>query len=141
MILEYYYYLENFYRKFGNGKKFIPKLLSAEHKNLGLEMSQDQLEMATNNENKRKKIMNGDEWWVYECDHETKQQSSPWEQCQVSEDCFFTIMKVMCTMNKLLGSDPKNMTVKFWKDWIMQLEENEHVIGEAVTDFFTKITH
>lgn len=59
--------------------KFIPKLLTAEQKNLRFEIAQDNLEMVNNDENMLKKIITGDESWVYGYDPETKQQSSQWK--------------------------------------------------------------
>ncbi|GFU53074.1 histone-lysine n-methyltransferase setmar-like protein [Trichonephila clavipes] len=56
--------------------KFIPKLLS-DH--LRLEIAQDNLEMIHSDENFLKKIITGDETWVYGYDPETKQQSSQWK--------------------------------------------------------------
>ncbi|XP_020299181.1 putative uncharacterized protein FLJ37770, partial [Pseudomyrmex gracilis] len=59
--------------------KFIPKLLMAEQKNLCFEIAQDNLEMISNDENVLKKIITGDESWVYGYDPETKRQSSQWK--------------------------------------------------------------
>ncbi|GFX97186.1 histone-lysine N-methyltransferase SETMAR [Trichonephila clavipes] len=59
--------------------KFIPKLLSDQQKNLRLEIAQDNLEMINSDENFLKKIITGDETWVYGYDPETKQQSSQWK--------------------------------------------------------------
>ena len=56
--------------------KFIPKLLTAEQKSLRLQIAQENLEMVNNNENILKKIITGDESWVYGYDPETKHQSS-----------------------------------------------------------------
>lgn len=59
--------------------KFIPKLLTVEQKNLRLEIARDNLEMVNNDENLLKKIITGDESWVYGYDPETKRQSSQWK--------------------------------------------------------------
>ncbi|GFX85027.1 protein GVQW3 [Trichonephila clavipes] len=59
--------------------KFIPKLLSDQQKNLRLEIAQDNLEMINSDENFLKKIITGEETWVYGYDPETKQQSSQWK--------------------------------------------------------------
>ncbi|XP_025193608.1 protein GVQW3-like [Melanaphis sacchari] len=84
--------------------KFIPKLLSEQQKSLRLEIAQDNLEMINSDENFLKKVITGDELWVYGYDPETKQQSLQWkhassprpkkstsksEQNQVDVDCFF----------------------------------------------------
>lgn len=59
--------------------KFIPKLLSEQQKNLRLEIAQDNLESINSDENLLKKVITGDESWVYGYDPETKQQSSQWK--------------------------------------------------------------
>ena len=60
--------------------KFIPKLLTTEQKDLRSEIAQDNLEMLSDNENVLKKVITGDESWVYGYDPETKQQSSHWKR-------------------------------------------------------------
>ena len=60
--------------------KFIPKLLTTEQKDLRSEIAQDNLEMVSDDENVLKKIIPGDESWVYGYDPETKQQSSQWKR-------------------------------------------------------------
>jgi len=59
--------------------KFIPKLLSEQQKSLRLEIAKDNLEMINSDENLLKKVITGDESWVYGYDPETKQQSSQWK--------------------------------------------------------------
>ncbi|KAL4105054.1 hypothetical protein QTP88_020329 [Uroleucon formosanum] len=59
--------------------KFIPKLLSEQQKSLRLEIAQDNLEMINSDENFLKKVITGDESWVYGYDPETKKQSSQWK--------------------------------------------------------------
>ena len=44
------------------------------------EIAQDNLEMASDDENGHKKVITGDELWVYGYDPETKQQSSQWKR-------------------------------------------------------------
>ena len=56
--------------------KFIPKLLTTEQKDLRSEIAQDNLEMVSDDENVLKKVITGDESWVYGYDPENKQQSS-----------------------------------------------------------------
>ena len=60
--------------------KFISKLLTAEQKDLRSEIAQDNLEMVSDDENVLKKVITGDESWVYGYDPETKQQSSQWKR-------------------------------------------------------------
>ena len=62
------------------GAKFIPKLLTTEQKDLRSEISQDNLEMVSDDENVLKKVIAGDESWVYGYDPETEQQSSQWKR-------------------------------------------------------------
>ena len=50
-----------------------------EQKDLRSEIAQDDLEMVSDNENVLKKVITGDESWVYGYDPETKQQSSQWK--------------------------------------------------------------
>lgn len=59
--------------------KFIPKLLSTDQKQLRLEIAQDNLEMVNNDYTLLRKVITGDESWVYGYDPETKQQSSQWK--------------------------------------------------------------
>ena len=60
--------------------KFIPKLLTTEQKDLRSEIAQDNLGMVSDDENVLKKVITGDESWVYGYDLETKQQSSQWKR-------------------------------------------------------------
>ena len=60
--------------------EFIPKLLTTEQKDLRSEIAQDNLEMVSDDENVLKKVITGDESWVYRYDPETKQQSSQWKR-------------------------------------------------------------
>ena len=62
--------------------KFIPKLLTAEQKNIRLEIALDNLEMVNNDDNMLRKVITGDESWVYGYDLETKQQSSQWKHSE-----------------------------------------------------------
>ena len=56
--------------------KFIPKLLTTDHKDLRSEIALDNLQMVSDDENVLKKVITGGESWVYGYDPETKQQSS-----------------------------------------------------------------
>ena len=58
--------------------KFISKLLTTDQKGLRSEIAQDTLEMVSDDENVLKKVITGDESWVYGYDPETKQQCSQW---------------------------------------------------------------
>ena len=60
--------------------KFIPRMLSAEQKKLRSEIAQDSLEMVNNDDTVLKKVITGDETWVYGYDPETKQQCSQWKR-------------------------------------------------------------
>ena len=72
--------------------KFIPKSLTTEQKHLRSEIAQENLEMVSGDENNLKKVITGDESWVYGYDPETKQQSSQWKRpCQVNADYFFRL--------------------------------------------------
>ena len=136
--------------------KFIPKLLTTEPKDPRSEIAQDNLEMVSDDENVLRKVITGDESWVYGYDPETKQQPSQWKRpdkpqpkkarqsrSHVSQ-CwlFFSIVRVLCTSNVLqeVRRSTKNITLKFWKDCVMPWEENDRVSGQAVTGFFTTIT-
>ena len=63
--------------------KFISKLLSAEQKKLSLEIAQDNLEMVNNDDTVLKKVITGDESWVY--------GTSMSKQCEVNVDCVFRL--------------------------------------------------
>ena len=58
--------------------KFVPRLLTDDQKENRVEISQELLAKANGNENFLKKIITGDETWVYGYDVETKMQSSQW---------------------------------------------------------------
>ncbi|XP_070392572.1 histone-lysine N-methyltransferase SETMAR-like [Dermacentor albipictus] len=71
-------FLEIWSDKFGMHRvsaKFVPRLLTDEQKQTLVEISQEQLAAANDNENFRN-IVTGDETWVYGYDVETKVQSS-----------------------------------------------------------------
>jgi len=57
--------------------KFVPRLLTDDHKETRVEISQELLANANGNEN-FENIITGDEAWVYGYDVETKMQSSQW---------------------------------------------------------------
>jgi len=59
--------------------KFDPWLLSREQKEFRAAVAQDLLETANNDPDFLKKIITGDESWVYGYDPETKTQSSQWK--------------------------------------------------------------
>jgi len=58
--------------------KFVPRLLTDDQKENRVEISQELLASANGNENFLKKIVTGDETWVYGYELETKMQSSQW---------------------------------------------------------------
>ncbi|CAN8026794.1 unnamed protein product, partial [Ixodes persulcatus] len=59
--------------------KFVPKLLTVEQTQLGVEVSQDMLDSTNSDPDFMDTIITGDESWVYGCDPETKSQSSQWK--------------------------------------------------------------
>ena len=59
--------------------KFVPRLLTEEQKQHRVQVCQELLEMANDNENLLKQVITGDETWVYGYDVETKVQSSQWK--------------------------------------------------------------
>ncbi|XP_023288010.1 histone-lysine N-methyltransferase SETMAR-like [Orussus abietinus] len=59
--------------------KFVPKLLTAEQKQLRVEISQDMLDSANSDSDFMNTIITGDKSWVYRYDPETKSQSSWWK--------------------------------------------------------------
>lgn len=59
--------------------KFIPRLLTEDQKNYRVEVAQDNLETIRNKPEMFKKVITGDESWVYGYDPETKAQSSQWK--------------------------------------------------------------
>ena len=61
------------------GKKFVPRLLSREQKEFCAAVAQDLLETTNNDPDFLKKVITGDESWVYGYDLETKAQSSQWK--------------------------------------------------------------
>ena len=71
----------NFDRKTSHASysaKFVPRLLTDDQKENRVEISQELLANANDNENFLKNIITGDGTWVYGYDVETKMQSSQW---------------------------------------------------------------
>ena len=60
--------------------KFVPKMLTAEQKQLRVEVSQDMLDSTNSDADFLNTIITGDESWLYGYDPETKSQSSQWKQ-------------------------------------------------------------
>ncbi|XP_076066074.1 protein GVQW3-like [Oratosquilla oratoria] len=60
--------------------KFVPNLLTAEQKQLRVEVSQGMLDSTNSDPDFMNTIITGDESWVYGYDPETKSQSSQWKQ-------------------------------------------------------------
>ena len=58
--------------------KFVPKLLNFEKKQRRMEVAQESLNEVNNDAELLKRIITGDETWVYGYDVETKSQSSQW---------------------------------------------------------------
>ena len=58
--------------------KFVPRLLADDQKENRVEISQELLANANGDKNFLKKIITGDETWVYGYDVETKMQSTQW---------------------------------------------------------------
>jgi hypothetical protein len=54
----------------------VPRLLTDEQKQIRVDVTQELLNRANEDENFLKNIITGDETWVYGCDVETKAQSS-----------------------------------------------------------------
>ena len=59
--------------------KFVPELLLPEQKEHRVVVANDLIQTATNEPDFLKKVLTRDEWWVYHCDSETKDQSSQWK--------------------------------------------------------------
>jgi histone-lysine N-methyltransferase SETMAR len=58
--------------------KFVPRLLTDDQKQNRVDVSQELLDRANNDDNILENIITGDETWVYGHDVETKVQSSQW---------------------------------------------------------------
>ena len=58
--------------------KFVPKLLNFEQKQRRMEVAQESLNKVNDDAELLKRIITGDETWVYGYDVETKSQSSHW---------------------------------------------------------------
>lgn len=59
--------------------KFVPKLLHFDQKQLRMEIAQESLNEVNNDAELLKRVITGDETWVYGYDVETKAQSSQWK--------------------------------------------------------------
>lgn len=59
--------------------KFVPRLLTEDQKNCRLEITQDNLHLIKSDPGLLKRVITGDESWVYGYDPETKAQSSQWK--------------------------------------------------------------
>lgn len=59
--------------------KFVPRLLAEDQKKCRLEIAQDNLDLIKSDPGLFKKVITGDESWVYGYDPETKAQSSQWK--------------------------------------------------------------
>lgn len=63
----------------------MPKMLTAEQKQLRVDVSEDILDCVRNDPNFLKNVITGDETWVYGHDPETKVQSSQWKHSSSPE--------------------------------------------------------
>ncbi|KAA1414566.1 hypothetical protein F0U47_20875, partial [Nocardioides antri] len=60
--------------------KIVPKLLNCEQKQRRMDISQELLNIVNDDPDFLKKVITGDESWVYGYDIETKAQSSQWRR-------------------------------------------------------------
>ena len=60
--------------------KIVPKLLNFEQKQRHMDNAQEMLATFNDYTDLLRKVMTGDETWVYGCDIETKAQSSQWKR-------------------------------------------------------------
>ena len=116
------------------------------------------LKMVSDDENVLKKVITGDESWVYGYDPETKQQSSQWKRPDeprpkkarqsrshvnsmliIFFDCEGVVHYKFAPRGQTINKR-WSFTSEFWKDCVMAWEENDRVSGQAVTGFFTTIT-
>jgi hypothetical protein len=58
--------------------KFVPRLLTQDQRDSHIDVCQELLDRASEDENFLKRIITGDETWVYGYDVEEKMQSSQW---------------------------------------------------------------
>jgi hypothetical protein len=58
--------------------KFVPRLLTHDQRDRHIAICQELLDCASEDENCLKRIITGNETWVYGYDVETKMQSSKW---------------------------------------------------------------
>ena len=69
----------NFPGYFGSEAKFVPKLLNYDQKTSRMTIAQEMLNDVNDDPDLLKKVITGDESWVYGYDVETKAQSSQWK--------------------------------------------------------------
>ena len=133
--------------------KFIPKLLTVEQKRFLFQVAEDSLEMVANDENGLKKIITGDESWVYGYDPEKKtslhsgsfhpshDRKKHVKVGAMSRPCrlFSLIMKVLYIMNMLqeVKRTTKNFSLNVWRDRVTEWQENGGISGWVATGSFT----
>ena len=67
-------------KKIPAAKKIVPKLLNFEEKKRSMDIALDMLTTFNDYSDLHKKVITGDESWVYGYDVETKAQSSQWKR-------------------------------------------------------------
>ena len=127
--------------------KFILKLLTTEQKDLRSEIAQD---------NVLKKVITGDESWVYGYDPATKQQSSQWKRpdeprpkkARQSRSHVKSMLIIFFDCEGVVHYEfaPRGHTInkEYYVEVLKRLRdaviENDRVSDQAVTGFFTTIT-
>ncbi|UYV73516.1 hypothetical protein LAZ67_10003903 [Cordylochernes scorpioides] len=96
--------------------KFVPKMLTIQQKENRVEVAKKMLEMVEENPNWKKKVITGDEIWVYGYDPETKRQSMEWKgkdepRTKKSRLCNFLVLSYEVASEAASEKDSENAEV------------------------------
>ena len=133
--------------------KFIPKLLTTEQKDLRSEIAQDNLEMVSDDENVLKKVITGDESWIFGYDSETKQQHSQWKSMLIIFfDCEGVVHYEFATRGQTINKEyyvevlkrlrdaVRRKRPRFWSsgDWLLHHDKAPAHSSNLVQQFLAK---
>ncbi|XP_018373096.1 PREDICTED: putative uncharacterized protein FLJ37770 [Trachymyrmex cornetzi] len=129
--------------------KFIPKLLRAEQKKLRLEIAQDNLEMVNNDDTVLKKVITGDESWVYGYELNNNLHNLREEKLinkllgkfyihssKCSFKFYFSTIPIYSTLSKIVQGQSLVKEIKF-----LDLKENRRMHNHGLGNSVPMLTH